>query len=98
MVFKILAPVLQGQGVMLAQVFFMADFESGGVHGTHDVAGSGEFTVGEDVPVDEGGVVVGGLFIIGSGDGVIEHAPFGTQFVVGELEVRRVVGSPDVFG
>ena len=83
---------------MLSQVLFVSDFESGSVHDTHDVSGSGEFTVGEDVPVDEGGVVVGGLFIIGSGDGVIEHATFGAQFVVGKLEVRRVVGAADVFG
>ena len=76
----------------------MPNLETGRVHCAHDVAGPRQFSVREDVPVDETRPVVRRFVVVGSSDGVVQHPTLFTNLAVEEREVRRIVCATDVFG
>ena len=51
--FQVVAPVLEGECVVLAEVLLVPDLEARIVHRAHDVPRPRELAIGKDVAVDE---------------------------------------------
>ncbi|MDH6189218.1 hypothetical protein M2168_002250 [Streptomyces sp. CZ24] len=84
---------------MLAQRLQVADLEPGALQLGDGGADGGEFAVGEDVGVDEGVHVVGGLVVLGAaGDLVIEEPSAGLEQGVQVVGVLQVPDGADVLG
>src|ERR1022692_4204932 len=92
------APAGQGHRVVLAQILLMPDLETRVVHPRDQVAGTFEFTVREDVAVDESFLNDPRPGVVRPGDAVVQQPAARHQLAVQELEVARQLRLADVLG
>src|SRR5699024_1457193 len=95
--FQVLAPALERQCVVFAQIFNMADFQTVIVNSRGNGADGGELAVGEHVPVNEGACLASDRPVTPR-NAMVEEPSSVDALIVQEREICRIVFHSDMFG